>query len=500
MTLKKITIIVAILATLSFSYWLLNKRTIIETKECQSTNTIFYGAQGGYESNCTETGDHQLKIHGTLPGWLEGALVRVGPAQFELGETQCKYWFDGFAKLYRWQIGNGTVSYSSAFLDTEYRRTALKTGKMSGAQQKKSSIFAKLGNALRDRPVYDNASIAPAVIAGQPVCLTASPVAVAFDQSSLKTIGHVAFDDNIDAHASTAHPITDVHSGDFFNILVEYGSTTQYHLTKMSKGSHAREIIASYKTKKPSFIHSFALTDRYAIIAAIPFIVNPADMLFEVKPYFDYFSWRPELGTTFVVIDKSTGALVGEYGTDAFFCFNQINAFEKDDSLILDMITYPDANVIETAQLAHLRAHPESFAQSSAVERFSINITTGKIERTMLPCGSLELPTINEAYRCKPYRYLYGVKPGFSALCKLDLQTSKTIHWSHANCYPGEPIFVAKPGAKLEDDGILISVVFDARIKKSFLLFLHARDLKECARAEMQEALPFNFHGIFINK
>jgi len=38
---------------------------------------------------------------GTLPSWLEGALLRTGPSKFEVGARTYSHWFDGLAMLHR---------------------------------------------------------------------------------------------------------------------------------------------------------------------------------------------------------------------------------------------------------------------------------------------------------------------------------------------------------------------------------------------------------------
>jgi beta,beta-carotene 9',10'-dioxygenase len=58
-------------------------------------------------------------------------------------------------------------------------------------------------------------------------------------------------------------------------------------------------------------------------------------------------------------------------------------------------------------------------------------------------------------------------------------------------------VFVARPDAEREDDGVLLSVVLDARSETSFLLVLDASDLSELARAEVPHHIPFGFHGQF---
>ncbi|HEX2316805.1 MAG TPA: carotenoid oxygenase family protein, partial [Thermomonospora sp.] len=70
-----------------------------------------------------------------------------------------------------------------------------------------------------------------------------------------------------------------------------------------------------------------------------------------------------------------------------------------------------------------------------------------------------------------------------------------TTTWSLPDHHPGEPVFVPGPGRRGEDDGVLLSVVFDPASDTSFLLVLDARDLSELARAHAPHRLPFGFHG-----
>ena len=70
--------------------------------------------------------------------------------------------------------------------------------------------------------------------------------------------------------------------------------------------------------------------------------------------------------------------------------------------------------------------------------------------------------------------------------------------WAEPACYPGEPVFVERPGASGEDDGLVLSVVLDAPSERSFLLVLDAASFEEVARAEAPHAIPFGFHGQYF--
>jgi beta,beta-carotene 9',10'-dioxygenase len=57
---------------------------------------------------------------------------------------------------------------------------------------------------------------------------------------------------------------------------------------------------------------------------------------------------------------------------------------------------------------------------------------------------------------------------------------------------------VASPGSSIEDEGVVLSVVLDSQIGRSFVLVLDASSLAERARAEVPHHIPFGFHGNFF--
>jgi carotenoid cleavage dioxygenase-like enzyme len=63
---------------------------------------------------------------------------------------------------------------------------------------------------------------------------------------------------------------------------------------------------------------------------------------------------------------------------------------------------------------------------------------------------------------------------------------------------PGDPVFVRGPDAREEDDGLVLSVVLDAKEGRSFLLLLDASTWEERARAEVPHHISFGFHGNFF--
>ena len=73
--------------------------------------------------------------------------------------------------------------------------------------------------------------------------------------------------------------------------------------------------------------------------------------------------------------------------------------------------------------------------------------------------------------------------------------TSTGERWSQPGTSPGEPVYVPRPGAESEDDGVLLSVLLEPERGASSLLVLDAADLTELARARVPHHVPFGFHG-----
>ena len=86
----------------------------------------------------------------------------------------------------------------------------------------------------------------------------------------------------------------------------------------------------------------------------------------------------------------------------------------------------------------------------------------------------------------------------FDELVKADVTTGESHRWSEPGCYPGEPVFIDRPGGSAEDDGVVMSVVLDAQAERSFLLILDAQTFEEVARAEAPHGIPFGFHGQYF--
>ncbi|MEU4746649.1 carotenoid oxygenase family protein, partial [Actinosynnema sp. NPDC023658] len=265
----------------------------------------------------------------------------------------------------------------------------------------------------------------------------------------------------------------------------------------------ARELIATLPAERPGYLHSFAVTERHVVLAIFPLVVNPLSLLLRAKPFIENYRWRPELGTRFVVFDQQDGTVVADERTDAFFAFHHINAFDTEGGVAVDICSYPDATVVDALYLDRLRGDAE--LPLAFATRYEVDFGGRGITSRRLTDDSLELPRIAYgSHNGRDYRYAYGVgahengtQDFVNQLVKVDVRSGRTLKWHEPGRYPGEPVFVPAPGARAEDDGVLLSVVLDGDAGRSGLLVLDAATFEEVARAEVPHAIPFGFHGQF---
>jgi beta,beta-carotene 9',10'-dioxygenase len=452
----------------------------------------------GFRSLEREVRVEELPLEGRLPGWLSGSLLRTGPAKWEVGEQTMRHWFDGYAMLHRFGFGGGKVSYANRFLETRAYRAAKEKGEIvysEFATDPCRSLFARLFSLFSPK-FSDNANVNLTKLGERYIAMTETPIPVEFDAATLETVG-VAYE--APGMLTTAHPHLDRATGGMLNYAARLGPRNRYRFFLLRPDEAEPELIGELPVREPAYMHSFGLTARWLVLAEFPLVVNPITIPLSGRPYIENYRWKPELGTRFTLVDRSTGAATGPFEGDPCFCFHHINAYEEDGEVVVDACAYPDATPVEDLYLERLRqGKPISRGE---LRRFRIAPGAGTVTAERLTDHWLDLPRINYG-RCneRPYRYAWGVgsRSGwFDQIIKLDVEERTTRSWSEDGGSPGEPVFVAAPGASGEDEGVLLSVVFDSRGGRSFLLVLDAADLSEIARAEAPHHIPYGFHGQF---
>jgi carotenoid cleavage dioxygenase-like enzyme len=476
----------------------------MKTVEAETVSRPGYAT--GFETLEAEVSLDSLPIEGAIPEWLTGTLLRNGPAKFEVGKRPLRHWFDGLAMLHKFSFGGGRVSYANRFLRSAAYNEA-EAGRISYAEFATDpcrSIFKRATTMFR--PGFtDNCNVNLTRLGDEYIAMTETPLPVAFDPETLETLGVSFRPPGIHA---TAHPHHDPQRGELIAYVTHFGPRSEYRVFAQRDRDRQRRI-ASLRVAEPSYMHSFALTERYAVLVAFPLVVNPLKLAFGGKPFIENYRWKPELGTRVLVFDRVDGELRGEYMAEPRFSFHHVNAFERGGELILDMVAYDDASIVDSLYLDRLRTEPPGESSLGRLLRYRVSLDGGNVAEEELCDEILELPRIDYRERNgRPYRYVYGAgpysddeAPGFiDQLLKIDTWTGEASAWFEPGSYPGEPVFVPSPRPdRSEDDGVLLSVVLDRSSSTSYLLVLDAESLGELGRARVPHHIPFGFHGQYFS-
>ena len=70
--------------------------------------------------------------------------------------------------------------------------------------------------------------------------------------------------------------------------------------------------------------------------------------------------------------------------------------------------------------------------------------------------------------------------------------------WFEENHYTGEPFFVPRPGAELEDDGVVLVTVLNGYTEKTYLLMLDGQTFETIAVAHLPEFIPMSIHATWV--
>lgn len=449
--------------------------------------------------NTEESENIPLKVEGKIPSWLEGEFVRNGPGLIRdnKGET-VKSWFDGLAKLYAFTIKQGKVSYTCKFLRSDAYKKLQATGVFDFAgfaQKPKTNQFSLIDFLfdIKNKEII-NANVNVAEINNRLVALTEIPLPVEFDKN-LNTLGFFDYADSLTKNYSfeSAHILKDPDTQASWNFLIEIGLLeTAYQIYKIPHLSSERQLVASIPVSAISYMHSFCLAGRYLILIDYPLRAqNPKDI---ANGFIEAFAWSDKNPAVVYLIDKESGKCQ-PFLTDPFFAFHYVNGFEKDGKVFVDLIAYPNAEIIYKVNY-----YPFLKNAGNKLLRLEMDPLKNTIKISQPAQEHVEFPRLNEFFIGKNYHYFYAIhnRKGGNGLIKYDHLKGKHLHWFQEGTYANEPIFIPHPQAKAEDEGVILSIINDLETKKSFLVILNAKDFKELARVSTPHLIPFGFHGQFF--
>uniref|UniRef100_A0A6Q2WY49 Beta-carotene oxygenase 1, like n=1 Tax=Esox lucius TaxID=8010 RepID=A0A6Q2WY49_ESOLU len=511
-------------------------------------------AQVIFGKNGTESPEPvKAEITGCIPEWLQGTLLRNGPGLFKVGDTEYNHWFDGMALIHSFTFKDGDVYYRSKFLRSDTFQKNTKANKIVVSEfgtmiypDPCKNMFSKaFSYLLAAIPDFTDNNLINIIRYGEDYYASSEINYInQIDPVTLEVIGKMNYRKHIALNLATAHPHYD-EEGNTYNMgiaLMRFGMP-KYVIFKVPVDASDKEgkkpaleeveqvcNIPFRSTLFPSYFHSFGMSENYIIFVEQPFkldILRLATANFRGSTWGSCLKYDKEDITLIHLVDKKTGKAVStKFYTDALVVFHHINAYEDDNHVVFDMITYKDSNLYEMFYLANMREESNKFIEDKVnfsqpiCQRFVLPLNVDKdttkgtnmvmlknttAKAVMQDDGSvycqpdtifagLELPGINYKFNGKKYRYFYGSRvewtPFPNKIGKVDILTKKHIEWTEEECYPSEPVFVASPGAMEEDDGVILSSIVSLNPNKSpFMLVLNAKNFEEIARASIDASV-----------
>jgi carotenoid cleavage dioxygenase-like enzyme len=445
-----------------------------------------------------------LPLHGELPAWLTGSLVRVTPARWEAGNTTLRHWFDGLAMLHGFAIEDGRVSYANRWLRSRQFEAVETDGKIAYSEFATDpcrTLFKRITTIFNPvSALTDNGVVNVVKLGDEYLALTETPLPVAFDGATLDTLGVTDWAGDIPGLLTTAHPHGE--RGKLINYAAHLGPVNKYRIYTLTPGGKP-QVAAEMKVRKPAYMHSFGLTERHYVLAENPYVVNPLRLATARKPFMENFEWEPERGLRFHVFDRDGGELRASFEAPPGFTFHFVNCFEDGGQVVADLCVYDDESIIDALYMDRI-ADRNIDAPPPKLIRYRLDLASGECRTEQLTDIPFELPRIDYGrHNGRPYRYAYGISSNdpedwTNVIAKVDVTDGSFDLWHEPGCYPSEPVFVRDPEGTAEDDGVALSVVLDSATGRSFMLVLDARTWQERARAEAPQHVPFGFHGQFF--
>ena len=423
-----------------------------------------YYLQGNYapiKNLISETG---LKVTGQIPKDLSGLFVRNGPNPMSSVNEKKHHWFLGEGMLHGIRLDSGNALWY---------KNKLVNGNDSNAN---TSVISHAGKmyAIVEAGGY--------------------PVEIDQDLNSLNSKPFYG-----DRNAGfTAHPKIDPDTNEMHAMCYDYANNfdTVDYVVIDQNGSHKKTQSIPFESR--SMLHECAITKNYMLVFDLSVVFD----LYKLGRGYFPFSWNDNHQSRIGLLSRNGDSdAVQWFDIDRTYFFHTFNAHEDSNG-----------NVIVTAA-AYGRLFDTDwngpFTESPPqLTKWELNTKSGHATSTRLDDRFVEFPRINPKLVGKLNQYAYALassnlkEPDFNEIVKYDLKNDTSeVYGYGSGKFGAEPVFVPAEGAQSEDEGYLLSLVYNQETDNSDLIILNAKEPKSgpLAKVHLPQRVPFGFHGEWIN-
>ncbi len=440
--------------------------------------------QGACAPVAEEVTAFDLPVVGQIPKELEGRWLRNGPNPIGVVDPIKHHWFVGDGMVHGLRLRGGKAEW--------YRNRWVRADRAADA----------LGEPRPDGPDFgDRSDLGPntnvAGFAGRTWAMVeagGTPVEMTYE---LDTIGRKNFDGTLPGPFS-AHPKYDAKTKELHAVTYAWPDLVD-SLQYVVVGSDAKVTkVIDIPVPDMPMVHDMSLTDRYAVIFDLGVTVD-FDRL--VEGYTLPFSWNAEHECRVGLLPRDGQA------SDIIWCevqpciiFHPLNAYDTPDGkVVIDVCRYDNVFVNDLNG---------PFRDSApTLDRWIIDPVAQKVDETRIDDRAHEFPRHNPAYGLREHQFGYTAEldmdspPFHGKTYKTDLKSGLVAaHDYGVGCGAAEPVFVPKENSQAEDDGWLMTLVYDGNAKTSELHILEAADMAAdpVARIQFPQRVPIGFHGNWV--
>jgi carotenoid cleavage oxygenase len=431
---------------------------------------------GNYAPVSTEITATELPVTGALPEALSGRYLRNGPNPLSAPEPSTYHWFTGDGMVHGIRIHDGRAKW--------YRNRWVRS----------SEVAQALGEEIRPGPVHADFDFAANtnVIehAGRTFAIVEAgprPYELTYE---LDTIGPSDFGGTLPG-GYTAHPKRDPDTGELHAMSYFWGWGNFVQYTVIDTDGRVRKVV-DIEVGGPVSVHDISLTERYAVIYDLPVVFDIEMAMGGARfPY----RWDPAYHARVGLLEREGGPeAVRWFDVEPCYVFHPMNSYDEGDTVVLDVVRH--SRIFDTHRLGPDEGPP-------TLERWTIDLVGEKVVEERLDDRGQEFPRVDERLVGRHHRFGYtgAFLENESALVKHDLE-KRTNEARPLRSAGGssEAVFVPANPDAAEDDGWVLSLVYDADSDKSDLLVLNAADFtgEPQAVVHLPQRVPFGFHGNWV--
>ncbi len=437
--------------------------------------------EGNFAPVTTEVDAIDLPVRGQIPPELSGRLLRIGPNPVTPPDPSTYHWFTGSGMVHGLRMRDGKAEW--------YRNRFVRSDSVTEARGWPNTPGPRhgMGDGTANTNVVGHAGATFAIVEAGGL-----PVELSYDLETLRM-------SDLEATlpgSFTAHPKRDPRTGEL-HAMVYYWEWDYVQYVVVGADGRVRKTVNVDVPGKP-MMHDCSITETQMVILDLPvtFDLDLAMSGLSALPYL----WNPEYGARVGLLPRNAtdgSATVWCDLPELCYVYHPLNSYDlADGRVVCDVVKHP--KMFATDRLGPNEGSP-------ILVRWTIDPANGRVHEDVIDDRGQEFPRLDERLIGREHRFGYGAAFGsgieHGPALKHDLLHGTTQEHDYGKGRVTlEPVFVPRDAEAAEDDGWIMSYVYDAATDSSDVVILNAQDFtgEPVAVISLPRRVPFGFHGNWV--